>query len=55
MPFLTATLDNAEPLFTLVMTPCLYMHHVEVLDLDQDSASGSLQADSELEIIAVHL
>jgi len=43
MPFLGLTLDNANPLFALVITPGFYLHHVEVAD--QDSASGSLQAD----------
>jgi len=41
MPFLAPTLDiNADPLFALVITLGLYLHHVEVAD--QDPASGSL-------------
>jgi len=40
MPFLAPTLDSADLPFTLVITPCFYMHHVEVAD--QDPASGSL-------------
>jgi len=28
MPFLAPTLDNANPLFTLVITPGFYMHQV---------------------------
>jgi len=30
MPFLAATLDNANPLFALVITPDFYLHHVEL-------------------------
>jgi len=40
MPFLAPTLDNADILFTLVLTKGFYLHHVEVAD--QDPASGSL-------------
>jgi len=40
MPFLAPSLDNANPLIALVMTPGFYLHHVEVED--QDPASGSL-------------
>jgi len=50
MPFLASTLDNADPLFALVITTpqvsllmrtqVIYVHHVEVAD--QDLASGSL-------------
>jgi len=40
MPFVAPTLDNADPLFTLVITTGFYMNQVEVAD--QDSASGSL-------------
>jgi len=40
MPFLAPTLDNADPLFALVIKPGFYLHHVEVADLDP--ASGSL-------------
>jgi len=40
MPFLSPTLDNANPLFALVITPGFYLHHVEVAD--RDPASGSL-------------
>jgi len=40
MSFLTPTLDNADPLFALVVTPGFYQHHVEVAD--QDPARGSL-------------
>jgi len=43
MPFLSPTLDNANPLFALVITPGFYLHHVEVAD--RDPASGSLYAD----------
>jgi len=39
MPFLAPTLDNADPLFALVITLRFYLHHVEVAD--QDQASGS--------------
>jgi len=42
MPFLAPTLDNADPLFALVIPPGFYQHHVEVAD--QDPASGNLQA-----------
>jgi len=40
MPFLVPTLDNADPLSALVITPGFYLHHVDVAD--QDQASGSL-------------
>jgi len=51
MPLLTPTLDNADPLHTLmitlsgadrnlVITPGFYLHQVEVAD--QDPVSGSL-------------
>jgi len=40
MPFLLPTLDNADPLFALVITAGFYLHHVEVAD--QDPASGSV-------------
>jgi len=40
MPFLVPTLDNADLLFALLITPGLYMHLVEVVD--EDSAIGSL-------------
>jgi len=40
MPFLAPTLDNADPLFTLVITPDVYLHHEEVAD--QSPATGSL-------------
>jgi len=42
MPFLVPTLDNADPLFALVITPGFYLHHVEVAK--QHSAGGSLKA-----------
>jgi len=34
MPFLEPSLDNADPLFALVITPGFYIHHVEVADQD---------------------
>jgi len=41
MPFLTPTLGNADPLFSLVISsPGFYLHRIEVAD--QDPASGSL-------------
>jgi len=43
MPILVPTLDNADPLFALMITSGFYLHHVEVAD--QDSASSSLKAD----------
>jgi len=43
LAFLEPTLDNADPLFALVITRGFYLHHVEVAD--QDPASGSLRAD----------
>jgi len=43
MPFIVPTLDNAYPLFALVITPGFYLHHVEVAN--QDPASDSLYAD----------
>jgi len=41
MPFLAPTLDNADPLFALVITAGFYLHHVEVAD--QDQASGNVR------------
>jgi len=35
---LALTLDNTDPLFALVLTPGVYLHHVEVPD--QDPATG---------------
>jgi len=32
IPFLTSTVDNADTLFALVITPGFYLHHVEVVD-----------------------
>jgi len=32
MPFLAPTLDNANPVFALVIAPRFYLHHVEVVD-----------------------
>jgi len=40
MPLLVQILDNADPLFSVVMTPDLDLHHNEVAG--QDPASGSL-------------
>jgi len=40
MPFLAPTLDYADPIFILVITPGFYMHNEEVAD--QDPASGGL-------------
>jgi len=40
MPLLAPILDNADPLFALLITPGFYLHHVEVAD--QRQASGSL-------------
>jgi len=40
MTFLAPTLDNAYPHFALVITPCFYLHQVEVVD--EDPASGCL-------------
>jgi len=51
MPFLAPTLNNANPLYDLVMTQGLYLHHLEVAD--QDSASCSLWADKLFIIIIV--
>jgi len=42
MPFLVSTLDNADPLFTLVITPGFYLHHAEAGN--QDPAKGRLLA-----------
>jgi len=38
MPLLAPTFDNADPLFTLVITSGFYLHHVEAAN--QDPASG---------------
>jgi len=43
--FLAPTLDIADPLFALMMTPGLYLPHLEVAD--QDPASGSLYDDDD--------
>jgi len=40
MSFLASTLYNADPLFTLVIAPGFFLHHVEAMD--QDRASDSL-------------
>jgi len=40
MPFLAPTLDNAAPLFALVIKLGFYLHHIEVAG--QDPASGSI-------------
>jgi len=32
MPFLAPTIDNADPLFALVITQYFYLHHIEVAD-----------------------
>jgi len=40
MPYLAPALDNADPLFTMVITPGFYLHHKKVVD--QDLASGGL-------------
>jgi len=43
MPFLAPTLDDADPLFALViLTPGFYLHPVEVAD--QHPVTGSLYA-----------
>jgi len=44
MSFLAPTLDNADPLFALVIKPGFYPQHVA----GQDPARGSLQADTML-------
>jgi len=38
MPFLALTLDNADRLSTLVITPGFYLHYVDVADHDQLAA-----------------
>jgi len=40
MPFLAPALDNADPLFALVLALSFHLHHVEVAH--QDPASGGL-------------
>jgi len=32
MPFLATTLENADSLFALVMTPGFYLYHIEMVD-----------------------
>jgi len=39
MSFLAPTLDNANPLIALVITPGFSLHNVEVADQDPDSGS----------------
>jgi len=39
MPFLTPTLDYADPHFALVMTPDFYLHHEKVEDQDPVSVA----------------
>jgi len=34
-PYLASTLDNADPLFALVLTPGFYLYHVEVAEKDK--------------------
>jgi len=41
LPFLASTIENADPLFAMVITPGYYLHYVEVAD--QDPVSGSLE------------
>jgi len=43
MLFLAPTLDNADPLVALIVTPCSHLHDVDVAD--EDLASGSLYGD----------
>jgi len=43
MFYLAPTLNDADPLFALVITPSFYLRNIEVVD--QDPASGSLQAE----------
>jgi len=43
MSFPASTHDNADPLIVLMITPGLYLHHVEVMD--QDPTCGSLYAN----------
>jgi len=43
MPFLAPIIDNYDTLFTLVIIPGIYVHHVEVAGQEtQDPANGSL-------------
>jgi len=35
MAFLAPNLDNADPFFALIITPCFYLHPVEVADQDR--------------------
>jgi len=46
IPFLATSLDNAESLFVLVISPGFHLYHVEVAD--RDPASGILFADYKL-------
>jgi len=39
MPFLASPLDNAHPLFVVIITPGFCPHHVKVADEDPDSGS----------------
>jgi len=41
MRFLAPTLDNADPLFALVITTGIYLNHVGVAD--QDATSGRVK------------
>jgi len=49
MPFLAPTLDNADPLFALVITPDFYQQNVEVTDQDPASCSLFKQARNSYE------
>jgi len=40
MPFLSPTLDNADPIFAQAITPGFYLHHAEMED--NHPASDSL-------------
>jgi len=33
MPFLAPTLNNADPLFALMITPGFYLHHEEMTNM----------------------
>jgi len=35
MPFRLPTLDNADPVYAPMITPCFYLHHLDVADQDR--------------------
>jgi len=41
MPFMATTLDIADSLFAIVITPGFYLHHVQMADRNQHPSAAS--------------